>query len=123
MIIAIIVFIFAVFLKCNTNLAKSDMPMLNYFKNSNKFLLNMFIVGLFAGLVSTLLSCLIGIKSMFVKLTKSNIWQTFLSVLLSLVVGMIDFSVFVSAIYPVVGVINLIIFVFLSPHFCPVVTT
>lgn len=114
LIMTFIVCLFVLFLSNHEYLCEYDMPLLTFFKiKGNKFLLSLFSVGMFACLISTLLSCLLGIKQGLKSVFSSNLWQTFLAVVLALFVGMLDFSVFISIIYPVIGVINFIIFVFM----------
>lgn len=113
-IMSLVVFVFVLFLNKHRYLCEFDMPLLSFFKiNGNKHLLRLFLVGMFACLISTLLSCLIGIKERLKTVFHSNLYQTFLSIMLAVLVGTLDFSVFISLIYPLIGVINFIVFVFL----------
>lgn len=113
-LMTLLIVFYVLFLHNNNFLANESMPLLAFFKNTGSdLLLALFVYGLVFGLISTLLSCLFGVKGFVAKRVGSNTWQTFVSVMLALVFSMLDFEIFVGAFYPILGVISFIIFVFL----------
>lgn len=90
-----------------------QMPLLSVFQNMGRFEEILFIIGMFFALISTLISCLIGAKRDFEKVGFSKITAVLGAMLSSLILSQINFSTFVSYIYPVVGFINFVIYVFL----------
>ncbi len=113
MVITFIIASIMLFIYNNISLITTSMPMFEYFKNCNKFVFYVFVFGLFLGLTTTLMSCLCLLKQTANKVFAENLSSTFFVLLLALLVGFLDFSVCVSVIYPLVGVLNFIIFIFL----------
>ena len=113
LILVLIILIFILFLYNNESLINESMPVLKYFQNKGDNSLLIFVCGLFLGLITTLLSCLCLLKNSVEKVFKDKVSRSFFVLLSALLIGFLDFSVCVSVIYPVVGVLNLISFVFL----------
>ena len=111
-VLTLLLIVFVLFFNANAKIAESSMPFLSYFKSKGGALFYVFSVGLILALVSSLLAALIGLKRRFISKT-SNLVATLLSIFLGLVVSVFDFSFFVSVVYPLVGFVNFVIFVFL----------
>lgn len=105
--------IFSIFLLNNMSYANFSMPFLEFFSQKSKLIYFIYVVGLILALVSSLIGCLFGVKREIMNYAKTNLFATIASVFATFVFGFIDFKVFVTVIYPIVGVINFIIFVFL----------
>jgi len=111
--LSIVLLLFSIFLNNNIKLTDFSMPFLTFFENISPTLKFIYIIGLFLALISSLLSCLIGVKRGILKFSKNNIVASGFSVILVLLLGMISFSTYVSVIYPIIGAINFVIFIFL----------
>ena len=105
--------VFVMFMFNFFNLKNQEMPFLSYFKTKSRVMYFIYILGLFLALLSSLISCLVGVKNWFRNAVKSNIFATGISILLSMVISLIGFSSFVLIVYPIIGIINFIIFIFL----------
>lgn len=105
--------IFCLFLKTHGEYSFENMPFLSYFLNQGLFLKIFFSSLLFLALISSLMSALIGFKSFIGCKVKGNFNATLVTLVLSLLVSVFDFEFFVSIVYPLVGIINFVIFVFL----------
>lgn len=114
-IITTIVLLFSLFLRNNRGLAESAMPMLAYFENSSVISKVIFYIGMIFALTSTLITCLIGVKRHVINLIidTTNLSASFLSILICVIVGLLPYSFFTKTIYPILGVINFIVFSFL----------
>ena len=114
-IITTIVLLFSLFLRSNRGLAESAMPMIAYFENSSVISKVIFYVGMIFALTSTLITCLIGVKRHVINLivNTTNLSASFLSILTCVIVGLLPYSFFTKMIYPILGVINFIVFIFL----------
>jgi len=113
-LMTLLIVLYVLFLHNNNFLANESMPLLVFFKKfGSECLLSLFVCGLVFGIISTLLACLVGVKHFIAKRVVSNTMQTFVSVMITLVVGAIDFEIFIGAFYPILGVLSFIIFVFL----------
>lgn len=108
-----VLIIIGMFLSCHGEYLLSPMPLLDYFRTKNNYLSVVFIVGLVFGLLSTLIGCLLGIKKWCKCLFGDEFYSAIFAVLLAMIFGMIDFSIYVKYIYPIIGVINFVIFVFM----------
>ena len=109
-ILTILLVIFMLFMNKNAFFAQYSMPFLEYFSRCDKWIFVIYVLGLFLALSASYLSCVVGVKRGIKWCVKNNVVASALSVILSLVFGMIDFSVYVSVIYPIIGVINIVIF-------------
>ena len=105
--------VFTIFLFKNASISQDAMPILKLFKQKGGWMFVVYVLGLLMGLVSTLLACLMGVKSKLKNKISSNGFATFLAVFLSLVLSFFEFSFFVEFVYPIVGMINFVVFVFL----------
>ena len=105
--------IFAKFLNGNQQYISYEMPFFEYFKNVGGVKFALFICGLFLAILSSLLTALVGVKQRLFNVFKGNILSSGLAIFVSLLLSLIGFSNFVQVVYPIVGVINFIIFVFL----------
>ena len=108
-----IVIVFYVLFLFQIDCVGDQMPLLSVFQNMGRFEEILFIIGMFFALISTLISCLIGAKRDFEKVGFSKITAVLGAMLSSFILSQINFSTFVSYIYPVVGFINFVIYVFL----------
>lgn len=111
--ITILLSVFVCFMLEIYSLKNCEMPFFDYFKTQGGVMYFVYILGLILALLSSLLSCLIGVKRCVGKRIKSNFFTTGSSILLSMTISLIGFSNFVSIVYPIIGLINFIIFIFL----------
>ena len=112
-IFSLVLFIFVIFLKNNYNFCSFSMPLLEYFKSKGIIIRSVFCFGLVFCLVSTLISCLIGVKQNLSKvLNINNFSLTIISFVFALIFGFLPFDFYVSVAYPILGLLNFIIFVF-----------
>lgn len=105
----ILILIFVIFLQNNLYLTKSEMPLFELFSTKTKFKI-IFSFGVVCCMVSTCLACLFGVKREVTNKTHDNFFATIFSLILILILSFIPFSFFVSAIYVVIGILNLILF-------------
>lgn len=120
--------IFAVFLQKNIYFSLFSMPFLQFFVMQGGFLKVVFVIGLLLALLSTLLSCLIGVKQVSAKIVQKicpknadekkdrsfkNFLATSASVVVGMLLGLIDFNLYVSYVYPAIGVLNFFVLLFL----------
>lgn len=113
-ILSLFLVIFTVFLLNNPWLTDDSMPFLKFFTKEGGFALKLFSFGLLMCLLTTLITCLIGVKKMVLsRFNLSNFSATSICVSACLVVSILPFNFFVSVIYPFLGVLNFIVFVFL----------
>lgn len=111
--LSLLLLVFVRFLLVNIESCNGEMPFLTYFKSKAGLLIYVYVIGLIFALLSSLLSCLIGVKRGVKRIFSSNFLATCVSILLSMCFSLIGFSNFVSIVYPAIGVLNFIIFVFL----------
>lgn len=128
-LVCCILFIFVNFASKNLFLADFSMPFLTHFAMRGGAMLVVFSIGLFLALVSGLLSALFAVKHFLVSRIKSpytlnksgksrlkvkyNLLFTALAILLSVGFGFINFDVYISIIYPIIGGVNFVILLFL----------
>lgn len=113
-VMSLILLLFCLFLNANKELATQSMPMLSFFESKGRVSLLIFVVGIILCLLTTLISCLLGVKMRFSeKFNMKNISASFVSVLVTILVSVVPFSVFVNVIYPIIGILNFAIYVFL----------
>ena len=108
-----VLFVFVIFLKNNPHYTNFSMPFLEYFRHKGGIISSVFCLGLIIALLSTLLSSLVGLK--FKIQSAFNLKDLFCSTfsfLIAFFVGFLPFNVFSGILYPILGAINLIIFVF-----------
>lgn len=105
--------LFIEFLKTKNELCLMEMPFVNYFQSKRKALFIIFIFGLIFALMSSLLSALFGVKNTIQKFFKQKYLASAVAIILSVLISFLGFSTFVKVVYPVIGVINFVIFVFL----------
>lgn len=110
--LTIVLLVFVLFLGCNINLSSSAMPFLSYFMNKGRVFSKIFALGILICLVSTLVTCLIGVKNNLRTIfNKSNFVATALAVSLAMLISVIPFKLYVSIIYPFLGALNFVFFV------------
>ena len=106
--------LFVLFLIFNQSFTNASMPFLNFFMLRGGVMAQIFSFGLLICLLTTLITCLIGLKNKFtIKYQTSNFIATSLGMLGVLVVSILPFNFFVGIIYPILGFMNFIVFVFL----------
>lgn len=111
-ILSFIVVIFIVFFNLNKEIIGCSMPFLEYFKTKNGAIRNVYVLGLLFALISTFVSCLIGVKQNVMKRFKfGNFKATIFSFFLAVLVGFLPYKIFIEIVYPSMGLINLIVFV------------
>ena len=111
--VAFVMIVFVLFLQHHKYVANEPMPLLSYFATRGTILKFFFSIGLLIALLSTLMACLLGVKRGILNKVGDNFFATSLAVVFSLLLGCFNFSFFVSVIYPIIGIMNFIIFVFL----------
>ena len=111
----LMVLILSLFLRGNRKLAEFEMPILAYFAESSTVLKTIFCFGIIFALLSTLVTCLLGVKRCVRNSIagSTNLGACFLSVMLAIIIGLLPYSFFTKSIYPIIGIINFIVFVFL----------
>lgn len=112
-VLVLLLGIFCLFLNKFQFLTNQSMPLLSFFESLGKGKVLVFSMGLVLCLLTTLISCLIGIKKSFIDKKLTNLSASFLATILAMIVGMVPFSVFVNVIYPIIGIVNFVIYVFL----------
>ena len=105
--------ILCLFLKTHFKCAQESMPLLFYFVNDGEVLKILFPILLFVALISSLMSSLFGLKKFLVQKVKANFKATFFTMIISFVLSFFEFKFYISFVYPLVGILNFIIFVFL----------
>ncbi len=113
LVLVLLLGIFCLFFERFEFLTSNSMPMLMFFKMQGELKVFVFSVGLVLCLLTTLISCLLGLKRTLVSKKLSNLSASFLAVFVSMVIGMVPFSVFVNVVYPIIGIVNFAIFVLL----------
>lgn len=91
-------------------IAKFSMPFLMVFKGEGKLVLFVFLIGLVMTMISTAEACLMGVKDK-INFNKNN--EKFVKIIViitSLIIGQIPFQVFIKKIYPVVAILNFLVF-------------
>lgn len=109
LVLTAILTLFILFMRANSGLSRYAMPLLEYFSHFGNGVYIFYVFGLFLALISSLLGCLVGVKRETSKFVKNNVLASGLCVVVALTLGMIDFSVFVSIIYPIIGAVNFIV--------------
>ena len=110
LILVVLLSIFILFLNKNAFFISFSMPFLEYFSRCDLWVYVLYVIGLFLALAASYLSCLVGVKRGIGAVVKNNFVSSVLSVALSLVIGTINFTFFVSVVYPIIGAINIVIF-------------
>lgn len=109
LIFLVIILSFVLFL--NKKIVEFSMPFLLYFKNNGKTLFYVFLIGLVMCLLSTLLSCLIGVEDKVATNENDKNFVKIIVIILSLIIGQISFRVFVMIIYPIIAILNFGLFI------------
>ncbi len=105
--------VFCLFFEKFHYFAKCSMPMLSFFQMQGEGKTLVFSLGLVLCLLTTLISCLMGTKKSLMNKNLTNLTASFVATILAIAVGIIPFSFFVNVIYPIIGVINFVIYVIL----------
>ena len=109
----ILLIVFSLTLFSNSNVLSSSMPFLEYFKQRSGTVQLLFCFGLVISILSTQVSSLIGFKNKLSCVLKTgNLTLSIISFLICFLLGFIPFKFFVSFVYPVLGLINFLSFVF-----------
>ncbi len=106
----LLAFIIIIILLNNNDIANKSMPFLIKFKNKGGVSLWVFLVGLVMTMISTAQACLIGVKNKL-KFDKND--ENFIKIIviiLILILGQIPFKIFIKIIYPILAVLNLLVF-------------
>ena len=113
LVMSSVLLIFTLFLRSNLVFAEFSMPFLEYFKSRGKLSQVLFCSGLLFALISTIVSCLLGVKTnLKAKFRLNNFYLTILSMVFGLLIGLFDFNFYVEFVYPTIGLINFFIFVY-----------
>ena len=107
-----LILIISIFLIKNTSYSRESMPLLKLFGENGKVLKTIFCVGVIFSMVSTCVGCLFGVKSKIIHKTDDNLFSSIVCVLMALILGNFSFDFFVSVVYPVIGFLNFLIFIF-----------
>lgn len=89
------------------------MPLLSFFIDVGGLWEIVFVAAIVGGLLSTLLVCLMGLKSSLKRRIKSPILASYIAIIFSLLFGFFPFSFFINVVYPIIGVISFVTFVLL----------
>ena len=112
-LLSLILIVFIFVLNSNSGVWNNQMPFLELFKNKGGIFKIVFCLGLVISIISTQISALLGFKSKISKLIHFNNFNlTLLTFCCCMIFGLIPFGIFVSILYPLLGVINLLVFVF-----------
>lgn len=106
------ILVFSLFLIKNEKLLLTSMPLKTFFLSYGKSYEIIFFAGMIFAMVSTCISCSLGVKEKFIKKSSDNLFSSLCSLILILIFGFIPFRVFVIFFYPLIGFFNLLIFVF-----------
>lgn len=112
-LLSILLLVFGLFLKNNYSLTEYEMPFLELFFKKGYMFKYIFAFGLLFALMSSLLSALVGVKRGVERVVKDKFFVVVISVMLAFVLGFVRFSFFSHIMYPIIGIINFIIFVFM----------
>ncbi len=112
LLLTIMLVIIALFLMNNLCLTNSQMPILEWFKQKGGVFAVVFEIGLVVGLLSTLVGCLFGVKNWLTRQKDANVSVCFLLVLAAMTGVVFEFSFYVSWVYPLIGILNFLIYVF-----------
>lgn len=114
LVLTLILVVFCLFLQFTKKYSAFAMPLLVFFEEKSLIFKLIFSVGLVVCLLTTLTSCLLGVKRRVIDaFDVSNIFASFVVLLAALCVSILPFTVFVNVIYPIIGIINFVIYVFL----------
>ena len=103
-----------IFLNKHSYLSSSDMPIFDYFKIRGAHWTLFFAAVLIGGLFSTILVCLDGLKKDILNgFVKSKVLAGFFAVFVPLIFGFLPFNFFIKVIYPLIGIINFVVLIFL----------
>ena len=109
-VIDFLLFLSSGFLIKNQNLVNFSMPFLILFHNFGGLCETLFLAGLVMALVSTEISCLFGAAGKLDHYFHDTKFSKACAMLLALIFGTIKFSFFVRVVYPLVAVLNIILF-------------
>ena len=110
-IMIFLVFVFEIAMLKFVYFSKFQMPFLMLFKNQNRAVLFVFLIGLVMAMISTAVACLIGVKNK-IKFSKND--ENFIKIIVilsSLILGQIPFIFFIKFVYPTVAIFNFVIFI------------
>ena len=107
-----LILIFLLVLQNNIFIAELEMPFLYLFLSKGKIFSIVFASGVVLAMSSTCLACLISLKNRVIDKTDDNRFSTLVVFLISMIFSFIPFKIFISIFYPIMGVCNLIFFVF-----------
>ncbi len=111
--LSLILVLFSLLIFNYFDIASSAMPFLTFFSNFEGFGV-IYAVGLCLALFSSLIGCLIGVKRFLrEKFKLQNFVVSSISFSLCLLIGTLSFSFFVGTIYPIIGIVNIFVFLFL----------
>ena len=96
----------------NTNLAIQDLPFLSVFKAKGGWFLIVYLVGLVMTMISTAVSCLIGVKNKINFDKKDEKFIKIIVIILLLILGQVSFNIFMKIIYPAIAILNFLVFIF-----------
>ena len=107
-----IILTMSIFLINSKDLINDSMPLKLYFCKLGKSYEIIFIVGVIMTMISTAVSCAIGVKEKFSARLGGGVSASICSIILILIFGNIPFEIFVSKFYPMIGFLNFVIFIF-----------
>jgi len=113
LVFCFLITILTLFLAGNSYLTSLSMPLLSFFIDVGGLWEIVFVAAIVGGLLSTLLVCLMGLKSSLKRRIKSPILASYIAIIFSLLFGFFPFSFFINVVYPIIGVISFVTFVLL----------
>lgn len=112
-ILTAVLLIFCFFLKGNSQLFESEMPFLEYFSSLQNIVKIIFELGLIFALLTSLVGSLFSVKKIVQKKVENRFCSSLIATMLAFVLSLLGFRFFVSVVYPLIGVVNFVIFMFL----------
>ena len=111
-ILVLLVFMLSIVLLKNNDITKYDMPFLICFKTGGGVKLFVFLIGLVLTMISTADACLIGVKDKLSFIKKDENFIKIIVILSSLILGQISFRFFIKIVYPILAILNFLVFMF-----------
>ncbi|MBQ8452140.1 MAG: hypothetical protein IJ538_05175 [Clostridia bacterium] len=113
LVLSFVIYSFSKFLLNHLALTSLNMPIFSYFKVKGGVVFGVYVSMFLLAIFSALITALIGLKDIFNKKLNQKFMSSFLAVIVALIISFINFKTLIVWLYPVVAMINFVIFVFL----------
>lgn len=110
LLLIFLVIMLEIVLVSRKEISKFSMPFLMVFKRENKIVLFVFLMGLVMTMISTAEACLMGIKDKIKFDINNEKFVKTIVIITSLIIGQIPFQIFIKIIYPLVAILNFLVF-------------